>query len=1254
MKEAPTGTMQAGASRFIIQKMVLENFKSYGGVREVRDFQAAPSVLTVFSRVMVHVRALPQIGPFHKQFSAIVGPNGSGKSNVIDAMLFVFGKRAKKLRLNKVSELIHKSELYPNNDSARVSVHFCEIKESSADCGDEGDNEDYDIVPESEVVVTRVAFANNQSKYMIDGRVSSFTEVGELLRARRVDLDNNRFLILQGEVEQIAMMKPKAASAHEDGLLEYLEDIIGSNKYVESIEEADAVVESACEARSAKLNRVKLAEKEVAALEQPKMEAEAYVIKEDEVRRAKGMLYQVYAEEARSNAATLTERHAELSARLETARSDREQAARAANEAQQKSASVRREHCKHASELDKTRRLVVELETREIEAKEEAKHRETTMKKLRAAVSREGKEVEGREAEILARTEEGPAAGARVETAAEAAERAEEALGHAREEAQSRTASARAALEAAQRERLAPAKAALDDALGAAEAAAAEVEAAERGPRQAKAELDLVQTKLATARRAAEAAEAALAEVDSRMSFAKSRVIKLEAGLAPLAEAESKARRAAFEASAALEADRTQRQQCEEARAAAGAAPRPVAAVLKAAEGRGELASAGVRGRLGDLGCLPPEYDVAVSTACGDMLDHVVVQTGAGGQRCIDFLRARGVGRASFIVLDELGQWRDKAAASRREPMYDAPRLIDLIQPESDEYAPAFYMAVRDTLVAKDLDSAVAVAYVGGKRRRVVTRNGQLIDSSGTMSGGGGKPRSGKMRLIGAESHRSWAASLAVADKEEGSGTDELERTAEQTAVTADEAARAKAGVEAELRAAKRELENMFELERPRIETELKTTRATLDRLESRANALQAEASLSSEQKPVLDKLRLASRDAANVAADRRLDADRCAAEVDDLRRAVVAAGGPDLERATAAFDQANQEVDAAKAEQAALGIAIQAAEKALKKACTAKAKAERELDKLVAAANQADSQLADIRARLEAAKEECRAAVATVDALADDLADADTKVADYTMRLNDLKAADLDISNQMDDYIRAIRENKTKHQHWLKEIAKLRASHRTECETYPDLLVVNHAKQPKQQHGDDEEENEDEGQEPEEASRDENQDRRELPELSEDELRAQDKEDLKYRIALLEAERDGMRTNVNLKTIEEYNAKQREYRQRLDELAVLTEERNKARDRLEALRRERLEDFMCGFGQIALKLKENYQLLTLGGDVRPSVLLAALNDLRIRRRNSNLSTLWILFQRASSFPFALLKSRGRTLVSHASTFAQQ
>jgi structural maintenance of chromosome 4 len=42
---------------------------------------------------------------------------------------------------------------------------------------------------------------------------------------------------MQGEVEQISMMRPKAEDKNDTGLLEYLEDIIGTQRYVERIEE---------------------------------------------------------------------------------------------------------------------------------------------------------------------------------------------------------------------------------------------------------------------------------------------------------------------------------------------------------------------------------------------------------------------------------------------------------------------------------------------------------------------------------------------------------------------------------------------------------------------------------------------------------------------------------------------------------------------------------------------------------------------------------------------------------------------------------------------------------------------------------------------------------------------------------------------------------------------------------------------------------------------------------------------------------
>ncbi len=64
-----------------------------------------------------------------QSFSAIVGPNGSGKSNTIDALLFVFGYRASKMRQGKLSELIHNSAEYPDLDECRVEVWFREIED---------------------------------------------------------------------------------------------------------------------------------------------------------------------------------------------------------------------------------------------------------------------------------------------------------------------------------------------------------------------------------------------------------------------------------------------------------------------------------------------------------------------------------------------------------------------------------------------------------------------------------------------------------------------------------------------------------------------------------------------------------------------------------------------------------------------------------------------------------------------------------------------------------------------------------------------------------------------------------------------------------------------------------------------------------------------------------------------------------------------------------------------------------------------
>lgn len=108
-------------------------------------------------------------------------------------------------------------------------------------------------------------------------------QVGKLLRQHGIDLDHNRFLILQGEVEQISLMKPKAENEHEVGMLEYLEDIIGSSRFKEPIAKLVNRVEIQSEIRDEKWNRCKMAKNELDDLKAPMEAALRYVQLENSI-----------------------------------------------------------------------------------------------------------------------------------------------------------------------------------------------------------------------------------------------------------------------------------------------------------------------------------------------------------------------------------------------------------------------------------------------------------------------------------------------------------------------------------------------------------------------------------------------------------------------------------------------------------------------------------------------------------------------------------------------------------------------------------------------------------------------------------------------------------------------------------------------------------------------------------------------------------------------------------------------------------
>ena len=118
----------------------------------------------------------------------------------------------------------------------------------------------------------------------------------------------------------------------------------------------------------------------------------------------------------------------------------------------------------------------------------------------------------------------------------------------------------------------------------------------------------------------------------------------------------------------------------------------------------------------------------------------MVVDEVSDAQACIEYLRKNNVGRASFMVLKKLKPYgMDKVATPE-----NVPRLFDLLTPNDERYAPAFFKAIGNTLVADDMDQANRIAF-GRHRWRVVTLAGGVIETSGAMSGGGSQVSRGGM-----------------------------------------------------------------------------------------------------------------------------------------------------------------------------------------------------------------------------------------------------------------------------------------------------------------------------------------------------------------------------------------------------------------------------------------------------------------------------------------------------------------------------
>ncbi|PNH08015.1 Structural maintenance of chromosomes protein 4 [Tetrabaena socialis] len=578
---APNAEAPAVKQRLMIREMVLDNFKSYAGKQKV--------------------------GPFHKSFSAVVGPNGSGKSNVIDAMLFVFGRRAKQLRFNKVSELIHNSQNHQNLEYARVTVHFQEIFDQESD--------EYMVVPGSEFTVARTAQRNNESHYYINDRKVSTKEVTELLKAKGIDLDNNRFLILQGEVEQISMMKPKAEDKNDTGLLEYLEDIIGTDKYVQPIEEASKKLEEMNEKRGSMISRLKVSEKEKDGLQGKAEEAQQFLDKQSEMLRSRINATHVFAMKVQANLDTAEASSRELKEKLAHERSKFKEHEKELAAAEKRHTAADKAHAANVKAVEAAVEAFKAMERKDVQNNETVKALKAKLKKASDKLTADIKLMEKTEGDKIDCEVAVPQLAKQAEAWGAELKAAEEALEGLQEAIKGEVEGYHQQLSAVRKE-LAPWEKKQGEVQARISVGQREIELLQRQQLEAQKRLDGANKELEEARKAAVSKQQEIKELEAAVEACRRGA---EAHKQALAAAQTAERQAEEQLGAVRERVGQLRGDLSSSQGQSG-----VMKELMAAKARGELT--GIHGRLGcprlfDLVKLKdPRLRAAFFYACGNTL----------------------------------------------------------------------------------------------------------------------------------------------------------------------------------------------------------------------------------------------------------------------------------------------------------------------------------------------------------------------------------------------------------------------------------------------------------------------------------------------------------------------------------------------------------------------------------------------------------------------------------------------------------
>ena len=660
--------------------------------------------------------------PFYEDFTVVTGPNGSGKSNIIDGVLFALGlARTRGIRAKKLTDLIYN----PGHDDDATAAGPSEASVTVVLSNENGALDRSQVVSaagsedvgdvSSLTIKRRVKETedNYYSYYYLNGRAVNLSDIRDLLAAAGVTPEGYN-VVMQGDVTEIINMTPaqrrqiideiagvaefdeKKAAAHEE--LATVEDRIHEADL--RIEEKKARVEQLTSERETALEYQSHKEdaaqyrgyKKASELEDKRDE---YDQTEDSIRDTRDELATHRAElDTRQGRLTrLEEDLADLTHEIETKGEDEQLAIRAEIE------SIRGEIARLEEKIQTATERADDAETERRNAFVQIDRKQETLDELDAEI----REVKVEKASLTSEIATKRSTLADVEAEIDGADTEFDELKAELSEVKQTLESLREEKHDTQREkdRLLDAARRRSNAV---EETREELQAARESIAEHNAHSSDLHSELDKARKNKSKIEDAVADLFAKKTAQKEELEALEADLR-----EKQNEYATLEAAASERGDSSW--------------PRAVTAVKNGGID-------GVHGAVGELGSVDSTYAEACETAAGGRLANVVVDDDGVGSTCIDYLKRRNAGRATFLPITKMDDRRLPSKPSLPGVVDFARTLVTY----DEAYASVFSYVLGSTLVVEDM--ATARELMGDYR--MVTLEGDLIERSGAMTGGSG------------------------------------------------------------------------------------------------------------------------------------------------------------------------------------------------------------------------------------------------------------------------------------------------------------------------------------------------------------------------------------------------------------------------------------------------------------------------------------------------------------------------------------